>query len=275
MSKNYKNLNKPTRTKQNRDGIIDMLEKNFEIETLYYLDEKIIDHLLDSLALEKNGIPVRCAGHFNDYSFLTAPAYKALEGFLFQIAKDIDLPSSGRPNSAGSYYIDEKKVDKQIDNLIKELEKKTETTQKLSAYEKKDIKERIKEMDGFLRHYRHVPAHFYGERMDSIEKATRNIMTIFGCIDNSASILLKSKLIQIKAIDFQITEASYGTQNYKYDVADKLNSLIKDNKLIVRASNGLAGDPEKGVKKRLIIKYIFDGKQLEKGYDEDDQVALP
>lgn len=175
-----------------------VLDSNFSSDTIRYLDEKIINYLLDSMSLD--GIFNKNHVNFNDYSFVTAPAYKALEGFLFQIAKDLKLPSSGNEKLAGSYYFDEEKIDKHIDKLLKELGDNTQQQKALSKYEKRDIKDRIKEMKGFLQHYRHTPAHFYGEPIDTIEKAHRNIMIIYGAIDNTAQILLKAKLLSISNI---------------------------------------------------------------------------
>ena len=99
----------------------------------------------------------------------------------------------------GGYYFDEQKIDKQIDKLLKELENRAESS-KLSTYEKRDIKDRIKEMKGFLQHYRHTPAHFFGEPIETVEKAHRNIMVIYSAIDNATKILLKAKLIKISDI---------------------------------------------------------------------------
>lgn len=173
------------------------LDNNFSQDTLYYLNERVINHLADSLMLD-----ITCReiikDRFNDFSFFTAPAYKALEGFLFQIAEDLKLPSSGNDKLAGSYYFDEEKIDQHIDKILKELVAAADTESKLSKYEKRDIKDRIKEMSGFLQHYRNTPAHFYGESIDTLEKAQRNIMIIYGAIDNTAKILLKSGLIQIQ-----------------------------------------------------------------------------
>ena len=200
MSRNFEHLDSIedkgiARVVQKNESVNEMLKKHFDIETLYYLEEGIIDYLLDSLALEKYNIIEQTVNRFNDYSFLTAPAYKALEGFLFQIAEDLELPSGKNLDAVGGYYFDEMKVDKHINKLLKELEKKAEETAKLSRHEKKDIKERIQQMKSFLKNYRHTPAHYLGESIGTIEKADRNIKIIFGAIDDSAKIFLKSGLI--------------------------------------------------------------------------------
>ena len=206
MSKYYK-LNKklPSGKDWSQEGLFgrargqqqrDVLDRTFDIEVLDYLSEKVINHLMDSSNIDKV-IRDRGDTYFNDYSFATAPAYKALEGFLFQIAKDLALPSAGNNNTAGAYYFDEEKIDKHIDKLLRELDKKADSTVKLSTYEKRDVKDRIKEMKSFLRNYRHTPAHFYGESIDTTAKADMNIKVIYSVIQNTTKILLKAGLVQV------------------------------------------------------------------------------
>lgn len=175
---------------------INELNNHFHSDVLDYLSEAVINHLVDSLNLD-----ILCAGHFNgrfnDFSFFTAPAYKAFEGFLWQIAEDLNLPSSGNPKFVGTYF-DEEKVDKTIDKLIKELELKTEKEARLTRDEKRHIKDMIQEMNRFLYHYRHTPAHFHGEPIDTIEKARQNILSMYRIINETVKTLLKAKLIIIK-----------------------------------------------------------------------------
>jgi len=132
---------------------------------------------------------------YNDYSFLTAPAYKAFEGFLFQLAKDLKLPSSGKPELVGTYYFDEQKVDGAIDALLDELEKAGTGSTALSSAEKDNIKDNVKEMKRFLRNYRHTPAHFHGEPMISREKSLQNILSMYRIIDETVAVLQNAKLI--------------------------------------------------------------------------------
>ncbi len=196
MSKSYQTAYNAgeNRLQQHNNGFLRKLENILDKGTLLYLDEKIINHLLDSEVV-RDSVSDIVRNRCNDFSFFTAPAYKALEGFLFQIAEDLQLLSAGKSNLVGSYYFDEEKVDRHINKLLKELEQKTEGS-KLSTYEKRDVKDRIKEMKGFLQHYRHTPAHFLGESINTVEKADRNINTIYGVIDNLAKILLRAQLIK-------------------------------------------------------------------------------
>jgi hypothetical protein len=77
-----------------RGAAMDILKNNFEDSTLRYLQESILNYLLDNVALERNEVVKKIEYELNDFSFFIAPSYKALEGFLFQIAEDLELPSS-------------------------------------------------------------------------------------------------------------------------------------------------------------------------------------
>jgi len=173
---------------------INDLNHNFDANVLNYLSERIINHLADSINLD-NLWREQFKEKFNDFSFFTAPAYKALEGFLFQIAQELGLPSSGNPKFVATYF-DEEKVDKTIDKLLKELEMKADSERVLTKQEKLHIKDMIGEMKRFLYHYRHTPAHFHGEPIDTIEKARQNILSIYRIINETTKTLLKSKLLK-------------------------------------------------------------------------------
>jgi vesicle coat complex subunit len=180
-----------------RGAAMDILKNNFEDSTLRYLQESILNYLLDNVALERNEVVKKIEYELNDFSFFIAPSYKALEGFLFQIAEDLELPSKGNEELVGSYYFDESKIDQQIDNLLTELSDKTTKTT-LQNHEISEIKERIKEMKGFLKNYRHTPAHFKGKPIDTYEKAIRTLRQIWGNIDNLTQLLLEYKLIKLE-----------------------------------------------------------------------------
>jgi hypothetical protein len=170
----------------------EILRKNFEENVLLYLDEPIIGHLCDSLFLEENGL--RHSG-YTDFSFLTAPAYKAFEGFLFQIAKDLKLPSGKDHTLVGGYYYDSTKIEKAIDNVISDLEK---TTGKVTNNDRKDhIMANVTAMRLFLKTYRHTPAHFFGKPLETKEMALNHVHSIYKNINDTVSVLQESGLITI------------------------------------------------------------------------------
>ncbi|MCC6564115.1 hypothetical protein IT087_04460, partial [Candidatus Uhrbacteria bacterium] len=127
----------------------------------------------------------------------TAPAYKAFEGYLFQIAKDLGLPSGSNPLFAGTYF-DEARVDKAIDKLIEELsDESADFKQKLAPEEKQHIKDQVSEMKRFLVHYRHTPAHYMGEPIETVERADQNVKSIYRIINETTLTLLKAGLVEI------------------------------------------------------------------------------
>lgn len=75
--------------------------------------------------------------------------------------------------------------------------------------------------------------------------------------------------------NLRILEAIYGTTERKKDITQEIKALVKDNKLSIRASNDIAGDPYPGVVKKLRIRYEFQGEELEKEYTEGELVNLP
>ena len=74
---------------------------------------------------------------------------------------------------------------------------------------------------------------------------------------------------------FEIIEAIYWTPRVQKDITQKLKALIKDNKLEVIASNEIDGDPDVGTRKKLTIKYNYNGMDLVKEYNEKEKIDLP
>lgn len=178
-----------SRIDQNINHLGKMLRQHFDEQVLLYLDEEIINHLADSIFLENNGPTIN---RFNDFSFLTAPAYKAFEGFLFQIARDLNL-LPGRDNDQVGGYYDPVKVDKEIDRIIKELEKKTGGS--LKKDHKDSIKANVTAMRLFLKVYRHTPAHFRGQPLKTKEMARQNIHRIYGTIRDTVIVLQEAGML--------------------------------------------------------------------------------
>jgi hypothetical protein len=56
-------------------------------------------------------------------------------------------------------------------------------------------------------------------------------------------------------LSLEILEAVYGSPTHNIDVTAVLRSMVDGGELRVFASNGLAGDPHKGVVKSLTVKY--------------------
>jgi hypothetical protein len=72
-----------------------------------------------------------------------------------------------------------------------------------------------------------------------------------------------------------IRNAKYGVGSTYKDVTKIVSQLIVNNSLSVRASNQLAGDPVPNIKKELIIKYNFNGKDCEITGAEGSIINIP
>jgi hypothetical protein len=73
----------------------------------------------------------------------------------------------------------------------------------------------------------------------------------------------------------EILEASYGTDRTNLDVSAELNDRVQGASLKTIAGNQLAGDPDYGHTKDLIVVYRFGGQILTNQFHEGDMVVLP
>ncbi len=73
----------------------------------------------------------------------------------------------------------------------------------------------------------------------------------------------------------EILNAWYGSDSQNVDVTSLLIQLLKDNKLEVRASNELAGDPHNQVFKKMVVSYRYNSKLKSKTINEGEVLKLP
>ena len=60
------------------------------------------------------------------------------------------------------------------------------------------------------------------------------------------------------------------------DVTEELKHNVINNTLTIKASNSIAGnDPHPNVVKILTVRYLFDGKEHERKFRENEMVKLP
>lgn len=69
------------------------------------------------------------------------------------------------------------------------------------------------------------------------------------------------------SINYMITEAKYGAENFWIDVTVKLAESMHKNGA-VKVSNSIGGDPKKGKKKTLHVSGIVDGVEFTKEFSE-------
>jgi hypothetical protein len=65
------------------------------------------------------------------------------------------------------------------------------------------------------------------------------------------------------------------TERKSVDVTQVLKKMIANNKLVVRASNALAGDPDPGVVKTLKISYRIGRKTRSVTIREGEEISIP
>lgn len=72
--------------------------------------------------------------------------------------------------------------------------------------------------------------------------------------------LPKNKILLRQAPVLEITNATYGSQQKQIDVTQTLRQMIANDKLTIKASNDIWGDPHFGAAKSLVINYRLGQK---------------
>lgn len=73
-----------------------------------------------------------------------------------------------------------------------------------------------------------------------------------------------------------INNAIYGKNGRGMNVTNKLRSMIQNNTLNIKVTNGnMGGDPNVGADKYLAVKYTYQGRTMSKVVKEGDRLQLP
>lgn len=123
---------------------------------------------------------------YSDYSFATAPVYKAFEGFLVYLAEVFELPTEKYKHRIGGLY-DWEVNKKDEDLIIKSLEVK--------LGKNREGKDRWRELSMVLRTYRHNPAHYSGDKIKTFEQAEDYARTIINTINQMVKFLIDKGVI--------------------------------------------------------------------------------
>ena len=81
--------------------------------------------------------------------------------------------------------------------------------------------------------------------------------------------------INTSSSDFEVLQASYGTDHTNLDVSAEVNDRIRNGGLKMIANNNLGGDPDYGNVKSLTVVYSFGGNVMTNQFREGDVVILP
>ena len=190
-----------------RKEYFEMLSSHLDPEVICYLrnEPKITELLTDYLVLldalgvrTLSGTPLynRDTGRhigtpkigaseaFSDYSFFIAPIYKAFEGYLFLLANSVGLKTKDEIiKNIGSCYDEEK-----IIQIKREIV--TETGNRIDKADKEGIG-KLSELKRVLEQYRHNPAHFLGNTLDTFQKATNYGGAILTAINETTKFFLE------------------------------------------------------------------------------------
>jgi hypothetical protein len=123
---------------------------------------------------------------YNDYSFVVAPAYKAYEGFLLFLARIFKLPVEEYKHNIGGLY-DWEVNKKHKEAILEALENKLGSD--------KEGKDRWRELNMVLRQYRHNPAHFSGDKIETFEQAEDYVRMIINTINQMTKYLMEKKVV--------------------------------------------------------------------------------
>ena len=87
---------------------------------------------------------------------------------------------------------------------------------------------------------------------------------------------LSSQLANFKKENtgLRVLRAEFGVEGAFYDVTEKLNSMIKNDTLELKADISIFGDPKPNVTKQLSVIYIHDGSYHSKVMNEGDPKTI-
>jgi Domain of unknown function (DUF3395) len=76
--------------------------------------------------------------------------------------------------------------------------------------------------------------------------------------------------------NLRIVQASYGAGNRRTDVTNRLQSMVRNNRLVVLVNNGtMGGDPAFNQPKNLQVSYEYQGRQRNATMSEGGRLTLP
>lgn len=157
----------------------------YHSSVISWLYPKTTDLLTDYLAIKNSG---QVISGLSDYSYLITPVFKALEGTLMQIGKDLGFNLDAYNFKIGLVFNDDN-LEKFYDDVLSKIEE-------LDKDNKTDIQMWLNDARRLLRHFRHSPAHYSGDPKKSWDSAFSTGDHIFRIIDEMSYSLLQSKIFE-------------------------------------------------------------------------------
>ena len=197
-----------------RQKFVAKLSSNLDPTTIKFITQqgdKIANHLVDWLVLVESIKTSRFVGQaqyddvtgeqlgtpealgrelYYDYAFVVAPAYKAYEGYLFLLAEKLGLKDPDDVVHSVGHLYDEDHLLKLKEEIVTEIGKKLNTADT-------ELIGQLTELKRVLQLYRHNPAHFLGDRINTFEKAENYGRTVLTVINQTTKHFLREKYIAI------------------------------------------------------------------------------
>lgn len=175
------------------------------------LDQQLVNLLIDQLILLRNlrrstlselttvdvgngftqqaKTTVSGSNLYEDYSFVVAPMYKAFEGFLVFLAKELKLFDKGYEHRIGGLY-SWKDENEQREIVVTKIKEKLENDT--------DLIDLWRELGTILRRYRASPAHYGGDTIYSYEEADGHVKAMFIVMHHAMRRLIQKGLLTNK-----------------------------------------------------------------------------
>ncbi len=157
----------------------------YDPRVISWLDNKVNLLLTDYLGIRNSPYGIV---NMSDYSYLITPAFKALEGTLIQIARELGLNVEKADIRIGVVFSEEN-LEMFYQDVLNQIED-------LSKESKADITMWLNDARRFLRHFRHSPAHYGGDTKQNWDQAFADGDHVLRIINGMCSVLLESGVFE-------------------------------------------------------------------------------
>lgn len=154
-------------------------------DVISWLNYRISGFLIDYESI-KSAAQDFCIEGLSDYSYLITPAFKALEGTLLEIGKELGLNIEKYKHKIGVIFNE--------DNLEKYYSEVLDKIEHITKENKVDIKQWLDGAKRILKSLRHTPAHYEGEAKDNLTKAFLSGDLIISTINEMCHVLIQNRL---------------------------------------------------------------------------------
>ncbi len=179
-------------------------------EVVSWLNPKISGFLIDYMNIKASASDFMISG-LTDYSYLITPAFKALEGTLLEIGKELGFDMAKYKFKIGVVFNDE--------NLDKYYEEVLDKIKELSEEKRVDIKQWLDNARRILKSLRHTPAHYEGEVKENWTKAFLSGDLIINTINEMCHTLIQNNLFP------SVIKAKADEEKRRRDILEKKKIL--------------------------------------------------